>query len=241
MSLVLFVLLWQAATWLLPVPAYVLPSPNVTVRAIWNDLSFLGPHVGMTVLAASSGFVLAIVLGLLFGMAMNASVLARDLLYPPLVLSQAIPLIAIAPLILIWFGFGVLAKTLIVTFVCFFPIAVNAYEGFRAVDPAYRELLETFGATAKDRYRHIYMPAALPNILAGMKIAATYSVLGAVIGEWLGGSKGMGVYMTRALSSVRVDRLFGGIVIVMLLSYGLFKAVDAIGRSLTPWMQRRNQ
>ena len=239
-SLVLFLLLWQAATWLLPVPAYVLPSPTVTVRAILNDLSFLGPHVGMTVLAASSGFALAVVLGLLFGMAMNASVLARDLLYPPLVLSQAIPLIAIAPLILIWFGFGVLAKTLIVAFVCFFPIAVNAYEGFRAVDPAYPELLATYGATAKDRYRHLYIPATLPSIVAGAKIAATYSMLGAVIGEWLGGSKGMGVYMTRALSSVRVDRMFGAILIVMLLSYGLFKSVDVIGRAVTPWMRRRN-
>ncbi|MGB2983648.1 MAG: ABC transporter permease [Candidatus Bipolaricaulia bacterium] len=238
-SLALSVLLWQAATSILPVPNYVLPSPTATVRAIASDLSFLGPHIGMTVLATVSGFALAIVLGLAFGMLMNASLLARDLLYPPLVLSQAVPLIAIAPLILIWFGFGVLAKTLIVAFIGFFPIAVNTYEGFRTVDPAYRELLKTFGASSGDRYRHLYLPATLPGIVAGTKIAATYSVLGAVIGEWLGGSKGMGVYMTRALSSVRVDRLFGGIVIVMLLSYGLFKAVDAVGRSITPWMQRR--
>ena len=176
--------------------------------------------------------------GLLFGMVMNASRLARDLLYPPLVLSQAVPLIAVAPLILIWFGFGLLAKVLIVAFVCFFPIAVSTYEAFRAVDPRFRELLETFGARARDRYRHIYVPATLPSILAGMKIAATYSVLGAVIAEWLGGSKGMGVYMTRALSSVRVDRMFGGIAIVVLLSYGLFKTVDLGGRLATPWMRR---
>ena len=238
-SLLLFVLLWQLATWLLPVPAYILPSPSATARAILADLWFLGPHVSMTLLAATSGFALAIALGLLFGAVMNASMLARDLIYPPLVLSQAIPLIAIAPLILIWFGFGVLSKTLIVAFVCFFPIAINAYEGFRTVDPAYLELLETYGARVGDRYRHVYIPATLPSIVAGTKIAASYSVLGAVIGEWLGGSKGMGVYMTRALSSVRVDRLFGGIVIVMVLSYGLFKLVDWIGRRLTPWVERR--
>jgi len=238
-SLLLFVLLWQLATWLLPVPTYILPSPYVTMRAVAADLWFLGPHVSMTLLAATSGFTLAIALGLLFGAVMNASVLARDLIYPPLVLSQAIPLIAIAPLILIWFGFGVFSKMLVVAFVCFFPIAINAYEGFRTVDPAYLELLETYGASARDRYRHVYIPATLPSIVAGTKIAASYSVLGAVIGEWLGGSKGMGVYMTRALSSVRVDRLFGGIVIVMLLSYGLFKLVDRIGRWLTPWVERR--
>ena len=237
-SLILLVLLWQGATWLFTVPSYVLPSPAATVRAIAGDLSFLGPHVGMTVLEAVCGFALAVAVGLVVAAAMNVSLLARDLLYPPIVLSQAVPLIAIAPLILIWFGFGVLAKVLIVAFVCFFPIAVNAYEGFRSIDPAYRELLETFGASARDRYRHLYLPAALPGIAAGTKIAATYSVLGAVIGEWLGGSRGMGVYMTRALSSVRVDRMFGAILIVMLLSYGLFKAVDGVGRALTPWARR---
>jgi len=237
-GLILFVLLWQGATWLFSVPSYILPSPAATVRAIAGDLSFLGPHVGMTILEAICGFALAVALGLAVAAAMSASVLTRDLLYPPIVLSQAIPLIAIAPLILIWFGFGVLAKVLIVAFVCFFPIAVSAYEGFRSVDPAYRELLETFGASTRDRYRHLYIPAALPGIAAGTKIAATYSVLGAVIGEWLGGSRGMGVYMTRSLGSVRVDRMFGAILIVMLLSYGLFRAVDEIGRAITPWARR---
>ena len=177
-GLILLVLLWHGATWLFAVPSYVLPSPTATVRAIVDDLSFLGPHVGMTVLEAICGFALAVVVGLVVAAAMNVSLLARDLLYPPIVLSQAVPLIAIAPLILIWFGFGVLAKVLIVAFVCFFPIAVNAYEGFRSIDPAYRELLETFGASARDRYRHLYLPAALPGIAAGTKIAATYSVLG---------------------------------------------------------------
>jgi len=241
LGLVLLVGLWQLATWAFSVPSYVLPSPEATVRAILSDLSFLGPHVAMTVVESLSGFALAVALGLLFAVLMNASLLARDLLYPPLVLSQAVPLIAIAPLILIWFGFGVLAKTLIVAFVCFFPIAVNAYEGFRSVDPSYRELLDTFGATARDRYRHLYVPATLPGIVAGAKIAATYSVLGAVIGEWLGGSKGMGIYMTRALSSVRVDRMFGAILIVMLLSYGMFKTVDGVGRAATPWTGRRSR
>jgi len=220
------------------VPAFVLPSPLTTFRALAGDLDFLGAHVAMTLLATGAGFLLAVAAGLLFGTAMNASRLARDLLYPPLVLSQAVPLIAVAPLILIWFGFGLLAKVLIVAFVCFFPIAVNTYEGFRTIDPGYRELLQTFGATATDRYRHVYLPATLPGIFAGMKIAATYSVLGAVIAEWLGGSKGMGVYMDRALGSARVDRIFGGIVIVVLLSYGLFKAVDLIGRLATPWARR---
>jgi len=240
-GLAAFIALWQGGVWLSGVPKYIVASPIDMVRAIVEDAAFLAPHVGMTLLETICGFLVAVALGLAFGAAMNASTLARDLLYPPLILSQTVPLMAIAPLILIWFGFGVFAKILIVAFVCFFPIAVNAYEGFRSVPPAYAELLETFGASVKDRYRHLYVPATLPNLAAGAKIAATYSVLGAVIGEWLGGSRGMGVYMTRALSSVRVDRMFGAILVVMLLSFGLFRSVDGIGRRLTPWMRGRNE
>ncbi|MEE8593134.1 MAG: ABC transporter permease, partial [Candidatus Bipolaricaulota bacterium] len=159
--------------------------------------------------------------------------------YPHLVLLQAIPLIAVAPLVIVWFGFGPLAKILVVAFVCFFPIAVNAFEGFRSVDPSYRELLDTFGASRWARYRHLYIPASVPGILSGAKIAATYSVLGAVIGEWLGGSKGIGVYMTRAQRSFRNDRLFAAIVLVMVMSFGLFKIVESVGDSITPWVRRK--
>lgn len=238
-GLVAFLALWQGATVVFSLPKYVLPSPVDTVRAIVHDASFLAPHVGMTALETLCGFALALALGISLAAGMNASWLARDLLYPPLVLSQAIPLIAIAPLILVWFGFGVVSKILIVAFICLFPIAVNAYEGFRSVRRDHRELLETFGASVGDRYRHLYIPASLPGIVAGAKIAATYSVLGAVIGEWLGGSKGMGVYMTRALNAVRVDRMFGGILIVMLLSFALFKGVETAGRHLMPWNRGR--
>jgi putative hydroxymethylpyrimidine transport system permease protein len=183
---------------------------------------------------------MALVLGVAAALTMHRSRVLRDLIYPHLVLSQAVPLIAIAPMILIWFGLGSLSKILVVAFVCFFPLTVNTYEGFRAVDPAYAELLETFGATWADRYRHLYVPATLPGILAGAKIAATYSVLGAIVGEWLGGSLGLGVYMTRAQQSFRTDRLFGAILIVMVLSFALFKAVDGVGLVLTPWLRRRD-
>jgi len=240
MSLGLFALIWYAVTAIFRLPTYLLPSPAVTVGAIVRDAGILGRHVEITVVETIAGLGMAVFAGITVAILMNGSRLARDLIYPPLVLSQAIPLIAIAPLILIWFGLGTLAKVLIVAFVCFFPITVNAYEGFRTVDPALRELLEAFGATRSDRYRHLYIPATLPGILAGLKIAATYSVLGAVIGEWLGGSVGIGVYMTRALQSFRTDRLFGAILVVMLISLTLFKLVDLSSRFLTPWMERRD-
>jgi putative hydroxymethylpyrimidine transport system permease protein len=240
LSLLLFILLWQAIVSIFHVPGYLLPSPSSTVRVIVNDAPLLGRHATATIVETLAGLGIALVLGVAVALTMHRSKVLRDLIYPHLVLSQAVPLIAIAPMILIWFGLGALSKILVVAFVCFFPLTVNTYEGFRAVDPAYAELLDTFGATWLDRYRHLYVPATLPGILAGAKIAATYSVLGAIVGEWLGGSLGLGVYMTRAQQSFRTDRLFGAILIVMILSFSLFKAVDGIGFVLTPWLRRRN-
>jgi len=240
-SVCLIVGVWALVTELSDIHPTLLPSPADTVGALVADAPFLAAHVAMTAIETVSGFLLAVAAGLLVGTMMNASLLARDLLYPPLILSQAVPLIAVAPLILIWFGYGPLAKTLIVAFVCFFPIAVNTYEGFRRVDPSLRELLDTFGASKADRYRHLYVPAALPGIVAGAKIAATYSVLGAVIGEWLGGSKGMGVYMQRALQSFRADRMFAAILLVMAMSLLVFQLVAAAGWLLLPWDRRRTR
>ena len=239
-SLLLFVLLWQGIVSIFRVPGYLVPSPAATFRAIANDATLLGRHAAATIVETLAGLGISLVLGVSMALTMHRSRVLRDLIYPHLVLSQAVPLIAIAPMILIWFGLGSFSKILVVAFVCFFPITVNTYEGFRAVDPAYAELLDTFGARWIDRYRHLYVPATLPGILAGAKIAATYSVLGAIVGEWLGGSLGLGVYMTRAQQSFRTDRLFGAILIVMVLSFVLFKTVDGIGFVLTPWLRRRD-
>lgn len=240
LSGLLLLALWQGIVSVFRLPPYLLPSPAETARTLIEDAALLGPHLATTLAETMAGLALATSLGISLAIVMNASRWSRDLLYPPLVLSQAVPLMAVAPLVLIWFGLGALAKVLIVAFVCFFPITVNAYEGFRVVDPGYRDLLETLGATRRDRYRHLYLPATLPGIVAGLKLAATYSVLGAVVGEWLGGAKGLGVYMTRSLQSFRTDRLFAAILVVMALSFGLFKAVDIAGARLTPWLERRD-
>jgi len=240
LSIGLFLLLWQGAVWAFAIPTYLLPSPAETVRAIVDDAPLLAKHVVTTILETLAGLAIALVLGIGLALVMHRWRLVRDLVHPHLVLSQAVPLIAIAPMILIWFGLGPSAKILVVAFVCFFPIAINAAEGFRSVDPAFAELLTTFGATWRHRTIHLTLPAALPGIVAGTKIAATYSILGAVVGEWLGGSTGIGVYMTRSLHSFRTENLFGAILIVMLMSFLLFKIVEAVGLRLTPWLRRRN-
>jgi len=238
LSLSLFVLLWLALIWIFRFPAYVLPSPATVAATLWQDGRLLIEHGLMTLYEAVVGLAVALILGVSVALVLHTSKALRYLTYPHLVLLQAVPLIAIAPVVIVWFGFGPLGKILVVAFVCFFPVTVNAYEGFRTVDPAYRELLDTYGASRWNRYRHLYIPASLPGILSGARIAATYSVLGAVIGEWLGGAVGLGVYMTRAQRSFRTDRLFAAIVVVMAMSLALFKLVGAIGDALTPWTRR---
>ncbi len=239
LSLASFVAIWQLVTTLSDVPTYILPSPTLTIGAIVRDGALLGQHLLATLTATLTGLTLAVSAGLLVAVLMNGSRVIGEIIYSHMVLSQAVPLIAIAPVILIWFGLGLFAKTIIVAAVCFFPIAVNTYEGFRTVRLEHIHLLTTFGATRWQRYRHLFVPATLPGIFAGLKIAATYSVLGAVVGEWLGGVRGMGIYMTRALQSFRTDRLFAAIFVVMLTSYCLFKGVSLLGNQLTPWSKRR--
>ena len=237
-SLSFFFLVWYVIIWIFRFPEYVLPTPATVAQILWQDAALLFNHSLLTMFETIVGFALALVIGVTVALIMHSSRITQYLTYPHLVLLQAIPLIAVAPIVLVWFGFGPLAKILVVAFVCFFPIAVNAFEGFRSVDPSYRELLDTFGASRWARYRHLYVPASIPGILSGAKIAATYGVLGAVIGEWLGGSRGIGVYMIRAQRSFRNDRLFAAIVIVMLLSLALFKIVEFAGDWITPWVRR---
>ncbi len=239
LSLAAFVAIWQLVSTLLAVPSYILPSPALTIGAIARDAGLLGQHLAATLAATMSGLTLAVFAGLLVAILMNGSRVIGEIIYSHMVLSQAVPLIAIAPVILIWFGLGLFAKTIIVAAVCFFPIAVNTYEGFRTVRSEHIYLLTTFGATRWQRYIHLFLPATLPGIFAGLKIAATYSVLGAVVGEWLGGVRGMGIYMTRALQSFRTDKLFAAIFVVMLTSYFIFKGVSVVGDWLTPWSKGR--
>lgn len=234
-SLVSFMGLWQIITMIFSIPTYLLPSPFKVFLTLATDIQVILDHFVVTLEETVAGLGLAIAVGIFIAVLMNTFQITGELIYPYLVLSQAIPLIAVAPLVLIWFGLGIFAKVLIVAFVCFFPISVNTYEGFQAINEEMLDFMDTLNASKWQRYRHLDIPASLPGIFAGIKIAATYSVLGAVIGEWLGGIKGIGIYMTRALNSFRTDRLFGAIMIVMVTSFLIFKLVDWLGNKITPW------
>ena len=181
------------------------------------------------------GLTIATVLGVLIAAAIDLSSVVRRALYPILVASQTVQILAIAPLLIIWFGFGMLPKVLIVVLICFFPLAVNTADGLASADPDYVSLLRAMGADRKQVWRLVRFPAALPAFFTGLRIAVTYSVVGATIGEWVGGSEGLGLYMLRSKNALATDQVFVGIVLTSMLSIALFLLVYVIERALLPW------
>lgn len=235
---------WQVATGVWRIQAWLLPSPLRIAQAGLDARDLLGPHVWQTLAETLMGFGLALAVGLSLALLIDFSATLRQAIYPLLVVSQTIPIIAIAPLLVIWFGYGILPKVLVVTLVCFFPIVVSTADGLQSADPDLIALLQAMGATRRQVFFKVRLPGALPSVFSGIKIAITYSVIGAIIGEWVGASLGLGVFMLRSTNAFRTDWLFAAIAITALLSVALFLAVTVLQRALLPWYytaQRKEQ
>ncbi len=227
--------LWQMAAIVLDIQEWLLPSPLQIIRAGWEARPLLWPHVWQTTRETLIGFGLALAMGLGLGMLIDYSNTVRAALYPLLVLSQTIPVVAIAPLLVIWFGYTILPKVIVVGLVCFFPIVVNTADGLRGAEPEQIALLRTMGASRKDVFLKIRLPGALPAVFTGIKIGITYSVVGAIMGEWVGASQGLGVFMLRATNSFRTDWVFVSIIVTAALSLLLFGAVTLLERTALHW------
>ena len=176
---------------------------------------------------------------LAFGLAcaMDRFLHLEEAVFPLLVVTQTIPTIAVAPLLVLWMGFGMAPKITLVVVTTFFPIAVGLLDGFKSVDPDAIMLMRSMNATRSQIFRHIKFPAALPYFFSGLRISASYAVVGAVISEWLGGFEGLGVYMTRVRKAYAFDRMFAVIILVSVVSLLLMAAVNLIRRASMPWLQ----
>ncbi len=234
---VTLLLVWLAVTTGEVIPAYILPSPVSVIRVLIVRMPVIAPHILATVQATAVGIFCALVAAATLAIAMALVPGLRTALYPLIIVSQTVPLIALAPLFLLWFGFGLLPRVLVVTLVCFFPILVNLMEGLSSVDPDQLDLLRSMGGRRWDLFRRVQVPASIPHLFAGLRISATYSVMGAVIGEWLGGSEGIGVYMLRSQKAFALDRVFAAIVIVVVLSFLVFGIVWGVQKFSTPWIK----
>ncbi len=235
-AFIIFLLsLWEIVIRSFDIPKYILPSPSAIVKALYVNRAILLEHTKITVIEAGVGFIFAILFAVILAAIMNKSKLLKDMIYPILVISQTVPIIALAPLFMIWLGFGILPKIVIVVLVCFFPITISVTEGLETVDQDMINLMKVMKASPREIFFKVQLPATLPTFFSGLKIAATYSIMGAVIGEWVGAKSGLGVYMTRAMSSFKTDALFADILIIVVLSILVFKVIEYIGKVIMPW------
>ncbi|PLR71603.1 ABC transporter permease [Bacillus sp. UMB0728] len=236
--LLLLFILWEAAVRLAEVPAWLLPPPSdIMAESVESWARFSG-HLASTVLLSLAGFALGTVFGLTAAIILHRLPAVRESVYPLLILSQNVPVIVLAPLLVIWFGFGLLPKFIVIILVCFFPITVAALDGFRQVPAELKHYMAMSGATKRQLFWKLEWPGSLPSLFSGLKISATYSVMGAVISEWLGSEKGIGVFMTLASSSFRTDRVFVAIFAIMILSLTFFGAILLAESLLLKWNKK---
>ena len=239
--ILLLLVAWQVLTWLMKVPKWLLPSPWQIVAAGVEARELLGPHTWQTLKETWVGLALAVALGLGLALVIDFSALLRRTVYPLLVASQTVPILALAPLLIIWFGYGMLPKVIVVALVCFFPVVVSTADGLRVADPDLIALLRAMGASRRQMFLKVRVPGALPSFFSGFKIAITYSVVGAVIGEWVGASRGLGIFMIRSSKNFLTDRVFAAIAVTSLLSIVMFAGVMLLERSLLPWYYARRE
>lgn len=218
---------------------WVLPSPGAVARVFLQQPALLWSHLRPTLTASVVGLLLATLLGVFTALGMHGSRVIRKILYPYLVVSQTVPVISVAPLVVLWFGYGISAKIFVVILMCFFPIALGLFEGLKQVSQEQIRLLRSMGAGKWMIYRHLKIPASLPAFFTGLRLAATYSVMGAVIGEWLGGEAGLGIYLTRSTKSFRTEQVFAAILLIILLSLFLFGIVALLDRLLLAWHYKK--
>lgn len=234
-TLVLLLALWELVVALEWVPAWILPGPWEILREGIDAADVMAPHVGQTALETALGFGLALAAGLALALVVDLWQMIKQAIYPLLIFSQTIPIMALAPLLIIWFGYGIWPKVIVVGLICFFPIAINTAEGLMGADAELESLLRSMGANRWQLFRLVRLPGAMPAFFTGVKVAATYSVVGAIIGEWVGASRGIGVFMLRASNSFLTARVFAAIAVTSLLSMALFGMVALVERLMLPW------
>lgn len=237
---ILLILVWELIVDKGIIPKFILPSPYDVIKAAIEMMSGLKPHIYTTLYEAGLGFLISVLLSLMLAVLMDSINVVKRAIYPLLIISQTIPIIALAPLFVIWFGFGLLPKVIVVILVCFFPVVVSLLDGLQSIDTEVLDLMRSMGASNLRIFTMVKFPASMVSFFSGLRIAATYSIMGAVIGEWLGGERGLGVYMMRVKHSYAMDKVFAVILIIVLLSMILFKLIDLIQYVSMPWNRKNS-
>jgi len=227
--------LWQGLSVSGLVPGYMLPSPVDVVRAFVSERGVLWENALITLQEAFVGLAVGVAVGFVMAVLMDCFEVLYRAFYPILVITQTVPTVAIAPLLVLWFGYEMTPKVILIVISTFFPVTVGLLDGFRSADKDAIGLLRSMGAGRWQIFRYIKCPSALPQFFSGLRIAAAYSVVGAVISEWLGGFGGLGVYMTRVKKAFAFDKMFAVIFLISAISLALMALVDLLEKKCMPY------
>jgi ABC-type nitrate/sulfonate/bicarbonate transport system permease component len=234
----LLLVAWEFGVRLWQLPEYILPAPSGVLKALIVTWPRLVPHALTTLVEVLIGFTLACVFGLGLGVAIFSSKVLERSLLPLVIASQTIPVFAVAPLLVLWFGYGIGSKVVMAALIVFFPITISTVQGLKSADPDLIALLQVLEASVGQIFWTVHLPQALPHIFAGAKIGMAVSIIGAVIGEWVGARQGLGYYLVQANAQLQVDQVFAAIVLLSIMGIGLYLLVILAEYALTPW--RRN-
>lgn len=235
LAILLLLSLWQIICMLNLIPAYMLPSPVDVVKAFINERDILFKNALITLQEAFIGLFCGVVLGFTVAVLMDTFDIFYKAFYPIMVLTQTVPTVAIAPLLVLWFGYESLPKIILIVISTFFPIAVGVFDGFRSVDSDSIGLLRSMGASPWQIFIYIKTPSSLPQFFSALRITVAYSIVGAVISEWLGGFGGLGVYMTRVKKAYAFDKMFAVIFLISAISLMLMLTVSIAERKCMPY------
>lgn len=218
----------------------MLPSPTDVVKAFIDNFSIMMKQAAVTLQEAIYGLLIGIMLAFIVSVLMDSFKFLRKAIYPILVITQTIPTIAIAPLLVLWMGFGMAPKITLVVITTFFPIAIGLLNGFESVDEDTINLMRAMGANRFQIFRYTKLPSSAASFFSGLRVSASYAVVGAVVSEWLGGFEGLGVYMTRVKKAYAFDRMFAVIVFISVISLLLMLLVSLLERAVMPWQKKEN-
>lgn len=233
--LILIVVAWDLSIRIFQIPAYQIPAPADVVAVLWASWPELLGQAWPTTYATLAGFLLSALFGIPVAMLIAGSKTVESYVYPLLVFSQSIPKVAIAPLFVVWFGFGLLPKVICAFLLGFFPVVVSAVQGFKSVDPDMVDLARAMQGSRANIFLAINLPHAMPAIFSGLKVSITLAVVGAVVGEFVGSNSGIGYVMQRSIGTFDLPTMFAALVILALMGVILFWAVDRIERLVIPW------
>jgi len=233
------VLLWQIIVWLTGAPHFILPAPADVAIAWWqNHLTILG-HAGVTLLEIALGLLCGTALGISSALTLAYFRPARRWLLPVLVASQAVPVFALAPILVLWLGYGIASKVAMATLIIYFPVAAGFFDGLRRTEPGWTDLARTMGASRWTLLTRIRVPAALPALASGLRVATAVAPIGAVVGEWVGASAGLGYLMLHANARVQTDLMFAALLTLAVFAVLIYFIVDNSLRRALPWQPDR--